>query len=169
MSKSGRNGTTPSSESSPWVGFSPTRSFQAAGTRADPAVSEPMPAAARPKATEAAAPEDDPPGVRSGSLMLGDVAVIGLMPRTEKASSLRWVLPRQTSPALAAADSTAASRVGVRPASSADPASVGTPAVSNRSFQLIGTPSSGPRRSPARARARAASDSARARSGVLRA
>ena len=37
------------------------------------------------------------------------------------------------------------------------------------SFQLTGTPSSGPRRSPARARPAAASASKRARSGVVRA
>ena len=80
-----------------------------------------------------------------------------------------WVLPRQTSPARVAVASTAASRSGTRPASSAEPASVATPAVSKRSFQLTGTPSSGPRRSPACARAPAASASARARSGVVRA
>ena len=123
--------------------FRPTRSFHAAGTRTEPAVSEPMPAAARPKATEAAAPEEEPPGASSGSLMLGGVAVTGLRPRPEKASSVRWVLPRQTRPARVAVASTAASRSGTRPASSAEPASVAMPAVSKRSFQLIGTPSSG--------------------------
>ena len=108
------------------------------------------PAAARPKATEAAAPEEEPPGASSGSLMLGGVAVTGLTPRPEKASSVRWVLPRQTRPARVAVARTAASRSGTRPASSAEPASVAMPAVSTRSFQLIGTPSSGPRRRPAR-------------------
>ena len=83
MSNSGRSGTTPSSGSAPCVVFSPTRSFQPAGTRTEPAVSEPIAAAARPKATEAAAPDDEPPGASSGSLMLGGVAVTGLSPSTE--------------------------------------------------------------------------------------
>ena len=149
--------------------FSPTRSFQAAGTRTEPAVSEPIAAGARPKATAAALPEEEPPGASAGSCTFGGVPVTGLMPRTEKASSERWVLPRQTRPARVAAASTAASRSGVRPASSAEPPSVATPAVSKRSFQAIGTPSSGPRRIPLRARAAAAAASARARSGVVRA
>ena len=67
-------------DSSPCVVFSPTRSFQAAGTRTEPAVSEPIAAAARPKATDAAAPDDEPPGASSGSLMFGGVAVTGLTP-----------------------------------------------------------------------------------------
>ena len=37
------------------------RALQAAGIRTDPPVSDPIPAAASPKATDVAAPEDDPP------------------------------------------------------------------------------------------------------------
>ena len=51
----------------------------------------------------------------------------------------------------------------------ADPASVGRPAVSTLSFQLIGTPSRGPHRKPAFARAAAAIASARLRFGMTRA
>ena len=80
-----------------------------------------------------------------------------------------WVLPRATSPCDSATRTTAASRSGTRPASRRDPASVAVPAMSNRSFQLTGTPSSGPRRVPARARAAADSACARARSGNNRA
>ncbi len=72
------SGTTPSSDRRPEVVFRPTRSFQTAGMRTDPPVSEPMPAAASPNATEAAAPEDDPPATASGSLTDGGDAVIGL-------------------------------------------------------------------------------------------
>ena len=43
-----------------------------------PPVSEPIPAAASPKATDAAAPEDDPPGTASGSFTQGGVSVTGL-------------------------------------------------------------------------------------------
>jgi hypothetical protein len=151
------------------VVFSPTRSFQAAGIRTDPPVSDPIAAGASPKATEAAAPEDDPPGTALSSFRQGGVAVTGFSPRPEKASSDICVLPRQTSPCSVAVSSTAASRSGVRPFSSAEPASVATPAVSNRSFQLTGTPSSSPLRSPALARAAAAIASPRARAGVARA
>ena len=66
-------------------------------------------------------------------------------------------------------EDTAASFAGVRPFSSAEPASVAMPAVSNRSFQLTGTPSSRPRRKPALARAAAPIASPRARTGVARA
>ena len=52
----------PSSGRRPCVVFNPTRSFHAAGMRTDPPVSDPTPNAASPKATDAAAPDDDPPG-----------------------------------------------------------------------------------------------------------
>ena len=169
VSNRAQSGTTPSSESRPCRVFSPTRSFQADGVRTDPPVSDPIPAAASPKATEAAAPEDDPPDTAPASFTFGGDAVIGFTPRPEKANSVMWVLPRQTRPAALAFSSTSASRVGVRPARSFEPASVAVPAESKRSFQEIGTPSSALRRVPAFARARAASASARARSDVTRA
>ena len=53
-----------------WV-FNPTRSFHAAGIRTDPPVSDPIPAAASPKATDAAAPDDDPPGTALASFTQG--------------------------------------------------------------------------------------------------
>ncbi|EPX85755.1 hypothetical protein ruthe_01684 [Rubellimicrobium thermophilum DSM 16684] len=132
-------------------------------------MSDPTAAGASPQATEAAAPDEDPPGRRSASGQPGGVAVTGLKPRPEKAISVMWVLPRQTVPAALARASTAASCSGTRPAMKDVPASVAVPALSNRSFQDSGTPSSGPRRVPARARPRAASASARARPGVVRA
>jgi NAD(P)-dependent dehydrogenase (short-subunit alcohol dehydrogenase family) len=70
--------------------------------------------------------------------------------------------------ALAVARS-AASACGTRPASSREPDSVATPALSKRSFHETGTPSSAERRAPVRALVRAASASPRARSGVVRA
>ncbi len=153
----------------PWLVLRPTRSFQAAGMRTDPPVSDPMAAGASPNATDAAAPEDDPPGTARSSFRQGGVAVTGFRPRPEKASSDICVLPRHTSPPSVAVSRTAASRTGVRCRNRAEPASVATPAVSNRSFQLSGTPSSGPRRKPALARAAAAIASPRARAGVVRA
>jgi hypothetical protein len=81
-----------------------------------------------------------------------------------------WVLPRQTEPRRRRVPQhRRVPRSGTRPASSAEPASVATPAVSNRSFQLTGTPSSGPRRWPVRGPLARGVASARARSGVSRA
>lgn len=146
----------------------PASPFQAAGMRTEPPVSVPAPAAARPSATATAVPELDPPGARPGSIALGGVAVTGLTPRPEKASSLRWVLPRGTTPAAAAFAKTAASRSGTRPARSFEPASVTSPAMSMLSFQQMGTPSSGPWRIPLRARSAASAAAARARAGRVR-
>jgi len=60
ISKDGQSGTIPTCDRRPAAGFNPTRPFHAAGTRTDPPVSLPTAAAARPCATEAAAPEDEP-------------------------------------------------------------------------------------------------------------
>ena len=169
VSKLVQSGTVPSSDKRPEVVLSPTRSFHAAGMRTEPPVSLPIPAAASPNATEVAAPDDDPPGTQAGSCRLGGVSVDGLIPMPEKASSDICVLPRQTRPKAEAVASTRASALGVRPFNKAEPASVAVPAVSKRSFQEIGTPSSGDFRVPARARADAALASARARSWVTRA
>ena len=166
VSNRAHSGTTPFSDTRPEVVFSPTRSFHALGMRTDPPVSLPIPLAARPKATLAAAPDEDPPGTAASSFTQGGVAVIGFSPSPEKASSLICVLPRQTSPAIAALRRTSQSRAGTRPSSSFEPASVATPALSKRSFQLTGTPSRGPRRCPARARVPAAAASERARRSV---
>ena len=78
MSNFAQSGTTPTSDRSPVVVFSPTRSFHTDGIRTEPPVSDPIPAAASPKATDAAAPEDDPPGTASASFTQGGVSVIGL-------------------------------------------------------------------------------------------
>ena len=169
VSNRAARGTTPSSEIRPAVVLSPTRSFHAAGMRTDPPVSDPMAAAASPKATEAAAPEDDPPGTALASFTQGGVCMTGFRPRPENANSDMWVLPRQTRPSRVAVCRQGASSAGTRPSSRRDPASVTMPAVSNRSFQLMGTPSSGDRRCPRAARSRAARASNRARSGVTRA
>ncbi len=51
----------------PEVVFNPTRSFQTDGTRTEPPVSEPIASGAMLNATDAAAPEDDPPDTASAS------------------------------------------------------------------------------------------------------
>ena len=100
--------------------------------RTEPPVSEPMPAAARPRATEVAAPQDEPPGARGVSSItaLAGVPVAGLVPMPPSANCTVLVLPRQTRPARVARASTVASRVGTRPASRGVPPSVAVSAVS---------------------------------------
>ena len=124
--------STPSSGSSPKLVLRPTRPFQAAGTRTEPPVSEPIAAAARPRERETAAPEDDPPGSRatSSSKGLGGVPVCGFRPRMEKANSLWLVLPRQTRPARVARARTLASPAATRSASTGVPWPVTSPALS---------------------------------------
>ena len=141
VSKSGFNGTDPLTERRPIVVFSPTKSFHAAGIRTDPPVSEPIPAEARLNATDAAAPDDEPPGTAASSFTHGGVLVIGLRPKPENANSDIWVFPKHTNPALDAFLSTTASDLGVLPFNNKEPASVKVPTVSNKSFQDTGTPS----------------------------
>src|SRR6056297_2834271 len=78
VSNFAQSGRAPSRETRPAVVFRPTRSFQTDGMRTEPPVSEPTPQEARPNATEAAAPDEEPPGTASGSFTQGGVAVIGL-------------------------------------------------------------------------------------------
>ena len=124
--------STPSSDSRPKLVLRPTRPFQAAGTRTEPPVSEPMAAAARPRETETAAPEDEPPGMRAAasSKGLGGVPIFGFSPRMEKANSVWLVLPRHTSPARVARASTLASLAATRSASAGVPWLVTSPALS---------------------------------------
>ena len=150
--------------------FSPTRSFHAAGTRTEPAVSEPIAAAASPKATDAAAPDEEPPGASSGSLMFGGVAVTGFTPRPGEGELGHVGLAEADEPGPRRRRD--GGRVALRHAARA--AAPSPPRWRRRRCRRgpsssTGTPSSGPRRSPARARAAAASASARARSAVTRA
>ena len=64
LSSVGESGTAPPTDTFRWVGRKPTTPHKAAGTRIEPTVSEPIAAAAMPAATDPAAPEDEPPGVR---------------------------------------------------------------------------------------------------------
>lgn len=132
-------------------------------------MSEPM-AAASPRETETAAPEDEPAGRRAvlSSKGLGGVPSCGFSPRMERANSLWLVLPRQTRPARVARTSTRASCAATRSASAGVPWLVTLPALSKRSFHEIGTPSSGEHLMPLAARPCAASASARARAAVSR-
>ena len=99
MSNFGHKGTTPLREISRLVVFSPTKSFQAAGTLTDPPVSDPMPIDAKLNATDPAAPEDEPPDTASKLFTHGVVLVMGFKPNPENANSDIWVLPKHTNPA----------------------------------------------------------------------
>ena len=85
------------------------------------------PQAASPHATEAAAPEDEPPGTASSSSIQGGAGrSMGFSPRPEKASSLICVLPmtHRSHGGGVATTNTWASASGTRPFSRAVPASV---------------------------------------------
>jgi hypothetical protein len=171
VSKLSASGTTPSSDSRPWVVLSPTRSFHADGpapTRRCPTRCRPPPNRRRPTPQR---PRTTPrhPGRHARSVASPPRAYRdrpGSGPTRKRpaptCASCRGIRDPPASPAPAPPHRHA----GTRPSSSLDPASVTVPALSNRSFQLIGTPSSRPRRTPLRARSRAASASPCARSGV---
>ncbi len=111
----------------------PTRPHSAAGMRIEPPVSEPSPATARPSATDTAAPEDEPPGMRATAASAGlhGVPWCGLMPTPEKANSLMFVRPTRAAPAARSRATAAASRSATgSPRRSTEPASVVRPAMS---------------------------------------
>ena len=66
----------------------PTRPFHAAGIRTEPPVSEPTATGASRRATETAAPLDDPPGARGVSVAtaFAGVPVAGLEPMPPRAN-----------------------------------------------------------------------------------
>ena len=81
--------------------LNPTNPQSAAGIRMEPPVSEPIAATLKPRATETAAPELEPPGMRwfCGSWGFCGVPQCGLIPTPEKANSLILVLPITAIPA----------------------------------------------------------------------
>src|SRR5690606_19785709 len=79
------SGRTPSSGIRHREGLKPTSPQSAAGIRTEPAVSEPMATVAMPAATDTAAPEEEPPGMRLRSWGLPGVPWWRLLPTPEKA------------------------------------------------------------------------------------
>ncbi len=139
-------GTVPSHGVSRAVFLKPTMPHSAAGMRIEPPVSEPRPMKAAPVATDTAAPDDEPPGMRgtAASAGLAGVPWWGLIPTPENANSVMLVRPSRAAPAalrrataglsLAAAGASASTR---------DPAAVTWPATSNRSLTDTASPASG--------------------------
>src|SRR5262249_3404590 len=93
------SGTHPSTDTSPNVGFRPTRPQAAAGMRIDPPVSVPIVASPMPAARLAAEPPLDPPGDLVGScgLRAGPKAESSLV--VPNGNAWRFVLPMKTAPA----------------------------------------------------------------------
>ena len=95
-------------------------------------------------ATATADPLDDPPGASEGSSGFSGVPNHGLIPVTPSASSCRFVLPTTRAPATRRPARQAASVAAgtAASASTRDPAVVGTPAMSMRSFTATRGPGS---------------------------
>ena len=91
------------------MGFTPTTPHRAAGWRIEPPVSEPKASGAKPAATAAALPPDEPPGTRvvSWGLRVGPKAEFSV--ELPMANSSRLVLPTTTAPAAARRSTTVAS------------------------------------------------------------
>src|SRR3954447_1432373 len=124
----------------PRDGLMPTRPQQEAGMRIDPPPSLPWATGRRPAATAAAAPPDEPPGVRDGShgflvAPFSSDSVCAIVP-----NSGVFVLPRITKPASLRLRTTAESAAAMFCAYALQEYVVGIPATSFRSLIAIGTP-----------------------------
>ncbi len=91
--------TRPYRDTAPYVGLTPTTPHSAAGWRIDPPVSEPSASGAKPAATAAALPPEEPPGTRDRQcgLRVGPNAEFSV--EDPMANSSRLVLPTMIAPA----------------------------------------------------------------------
>src|SRR5919199_3826993 len=89
------NATMPYRDTVPYVGRSPTRPHSAAGCLIEPPVSDPSAHGARPPATAAVEPPDEPPGTRVGSHGLRDGPKPEFSVDEPIANSSMLVLPRK--------------------------------------------------------------------------
>ncbi len=140
------SGTAPSEGTRRAVFLKPTMPHRAAGMRIEPPVSEPSPTKAAPAATETAAPDEEPPGMRgvAWSQGLAGVPWCGLMPTPENANSTMLVRPMMAPPAaLSRATAGLSARAGALSAKPVEPAGVGWPAMSNKSLTETLKPPSG--------------------------
>jgi hypothetical protein len=125
------------------VGFSPTSPQHDAGIRIEPPPSLPCASGSIPDATAAAAPPDDPPGVRSVSqgLRTGPKRRGSDTGRIPNSGML--VLPTITNPASRSRRTRKASWPGTKSPKMSDPIVYGIPATGAVSFTAIGTPANG--------------------------
>jgi len=115
-----------------------------AGPRTETATSLPNPSGDRPAAIAADSPPLEPPGVRSGSYGFKVRPIRRLSVSVQYDISGRLVLPSRTAPAPRSRATAVASLAGTWSSNSSDPRVVRTPAVSNESLTVKGTPASGP-------------------------
>src|SRR5207244_6544766 len=92
-SKLGASGKQPSVGTRSNVGLKPTTPQQAAGIRIEPPESLPSAASARPAASAAAEPPDEPPAIRPGAIGFGTVPKCAFSEVIPYANSCKFVLP----------------------------------------------------------------------------
>ncbi len=120
----------------------------------EPSVSVPRASGARPAASAAPDPDDEPPALRSSAHGLPVRPATPDQPLADRgerrlAHSERFAAPRTTRPASRRAATIGASRTTVRPARAREPAVPGSPTASTLSLTRTGIPWSGPRDLPA--------------------
>ncbi len=142
LSQVGDSGKTPSSGTSPAVGFSPTTPQYAAGIRIEPPVSVPIARSHTPAATSAADPPEDPPEVRDGSLGLRVSPTSGCA--NPAAYSRHWVVANTSAPAARSRRTSSASATAGAGSCTGLPKVVAVPATAMMSFTATGWPASGP-------------------------
>ncbi len=130
----------------PWDGFSPISPQQEAGMRIEPPPSEALATGTMPAATAAAAPPDEPPGVRSvdHGLRVGPNEVGSVTGRDPSSGEL--VRPSVTSPAVRKRATRVVSwpETGISRCSARLPSVIGRPAsCASRSLSRNGTPRNG--------------------------
>src|SRR5919107_2795490 len=140
----GPNGT------SPRPGLSPTRPVHAAGMRIDPPPSLAPATGTMPAATAAAAPPEDPPGVRLRfhGLRVGPNSADSVTPLDPNSGVL--VLPKTTTPASSQRCTIVLVCAAFRPTSARHPSEIGRPAsLWYRPLGREGAPADGPHSRPA--------------------
>ena len=129
---------------SPNDGLIPKMPLNEDGMRIDPAPSEPWASGPSPAAIAAAAPPEEPPGVRPWRHGLWVVPLTRLLVSPFQPNSGVLVLPSSTPPAPSSRSTTGASKSGTQSSCSSEPMVVRTPRVGTRSLIDSGTPASGP-------------------------
>ena len=161
----GPGGWKPVSGTVSTVGFSPYTPQKLAGIRIEPTRSEPYSQNAIPAATAAAAPPEEPPGVRVASHGLV-VAPYRSLRVWAKSASMKatFVFPITMAPARLSRCTTVASWSATNSMNAGLPQVVCSPATLNASLIVIGTPCRGPVRSLRATASSAAAASANAAS-----
>src|SRR5262249_10511235 len=126
--------TTPAALTSPKVGLMPATPQNAEGSRIDPAVSVPIEKAAKPAASAAPEPPEDPPAIRSRPHGLRVRACVFCV-LTPKANSCVLTFPSSTGPAAVKRVTSVASLLGTQSARIVEPAVVRIPPVATTSFK----------------------------------